>query len=116
MRDWTGVDSIVSPFFCLLVLVTVWGLERLFPGRDLLFWVPKSWRQTEPLYQLTDDEALADTAADMGKDTDLVGPLPATAADLDPYKPLDQRGHLPPGAKRGDMDDSAHFKKTANQL
>jgi hypothetical protein len=109
------MDSIISPFFCLAVLVAVWGLERLFPGRDLLFWLPKSWRQTEPLYQLTDEVALADTAADiLSKDADVVGPLPATAADL-ADKPLDQRGHLPSGARR-DMDDSAHFNKTANKL
>lgn len=65
MRDFTGLDSLISPLFCLLVTVTVWAIERCLPGRDILFFIPKSWRESQPLYQLTDDQAFKDTAADM---------------------------------------------------
>jgi hypothetical protein len=65
MRDYTGLDSLLSPLFCLVVMVTVWAVERCLPGRDILFFIPKSWRDTQPLYQLTDEQALQDTQADM---------------------------------------------------
>lgn len=52
MRDWTGIDSLVSPAACLLAMALVWAFERIFPQVDLLFFVPKEWRTQEPLYQL----------------------------------------------------------------
>jgi hypothetical protein len=65
MRDYTGFDSLLSPLFCLVVMVSVWALQRCMPGRDILFFIPKSWRDTQPLYQLGDDQALAETRAYM---------------------------------------------------
>jgi hypothetical protein len=77
MRDYTGLDSLLSPIFCLLVMVTVWSIERCLPGRDILFFIPKSWRTTQPLYQLTDDQALKDIQAEM--ETSVAGLDPVTA-------------------------------------
>lgn len=65
MRDYTGFDSLLSPLFCLVVMVSVWALERCMPGRDILLFIRKSWRDTQPLYQLSDDQALEETRADM---------------------------------------------------
>lgn len=65
MRDYTGFDSLLSPIFCLVVMLAVSAIERCMPGRDILFFIPKSWRDTQPVYQLTDEQALQDTQADM---------------------------------------------------
>ena len=40
MRDWTGLDSLVSPIISLLVLLIVQAFEE--SGRDVLFFIPKS--------------------------------------------------------------------------
>ncbi|KAF8071320.1 cho-1 [Scenedesmus sp. PABB004] len=104
MRDWTGLDSILSPLFCLAVMLIVMSLERLLPGRDLLFFLPRSWRTTEPLYQLTDEQALAETAAGMGeldgKDVAPGGSKDADAAPAPARKA--RRGGAPV------VEDSAH--------
>eukprot|EP00775_Hariotina_reticulata_P010197 gene10197-10358_t len=115
MRDWTGLDSVLSPIFCLAVLVTVWAIELAFPKLDILWFVPKAWRTSEPLYQLADDQALQEVAKDMNM----------TAADLslsDAGKDVDQDtfGQLK-GFKKADtaaagrpaaLDDSAHAGRT----
>lgn len=45
MSDWTGLDSLVSPVVCLLVFLTVHFIERgCGAERDILFFLPKSWR------------------------------------------------------------------------
>jgi len=31
--DWTGLDSLISPVVCLLVMLAVWGFEKAFPNR-----------------------------------------------------------------------------------
>lgn len=63
MADWTGLDSVICPVFCLLVLTTVFFLEKAIgPNRDILFFIPKSWRETEPLYQLDEDSPDADAS------------------------------------------------------
>ncbi|KAG2486309.1 hypothetical protein HYH03_015013 [Edaphochlamys debaryana] len=62
MEDWTGLDSVISPCFCLLIFVGVSVYERYWPGRDLLFFIPKSWRATQPLYQLEATEVDPDTS------------------------------------------------------
>jgi hypothetical protein len=44
MRDLTGLDSLVSPCVCLVVLLLVQLIERGFSGmgdRDILFFLPK---------------------------------------------------------------------------
>ncbi len=41
LEDWTGLDSLVSPVFCLLVLLAVMGIEHMLPGRDLLWYIPR---------------------------------------------------------------------------
>lgn len=65
MRDYTGLDSLLSPLLSLVVMLAVWSLERCLPGRDILFFLPKAWRETQPLYQLADEQALKDTAAEL---------------------------------------------------
>lgn len=77
MRDFTGLDSLLSPLLSLVVLVTVWSLERCMPGRDILFFLPKAWRETQPLYQLTDEQALKDTAAELQALPEVPGSSPA---------------------------------------
>jgi hypothetical protein len=79
MRDYTGFDSLLSPLFCLVVMVSVWALERCMPGRDILFFIPQSWRDTQPLYQLSDDQALEETQADMKVEIDNKDPAVAQA-------------------------------------
>ncbi|KAI8470481.1 MAG: Sodium:solute symporter family-domain-containing protein [Monoraphidium minutum] len=51
MRDLSGIDSLVSPVASLLVLLAVIAIEAAFPNADLLCFLPKSWRATQPLYQ-----------------------------------------------------------------
>lgn len=44
MRDYSGVDSLVSPLASLTVMLLVVAFEHCFPNADLLFFVPKVWR------------------------------------------------------------------------
>jgi hypothetical protein len=123
MRDWTGLDSVLSPVFCLVVMLTVYALERC-TGRDILFFIPKSWRQTQPLYQLADDEALKETQAGMAaaataddsahagvvdKDADVAGAMRVSVEGEEKLKKaVAAAGRRPRGA-----DDSAHAGKQA---
>ncbi|KIY96757.1 hypothetical protein MNEG_11203 [Monoraphidium neglectum] len=69
MRDLTGLDSLVSPCVCLVVLLLVQLIERGFSGmgdRDILFFLPKRWRSPigvmyprEEDYTVYDDNAAA---------------------------------------------------------
>ena len=116
MRDYTGLDSIISPLFCLFVMVTVWSIERMCPSRDILFFIPKSWRMTEPLYQLTDGEALKETAGSMqaavaaadtaGMGKDVSDPAGESSDKFDVNESKKKRAAV---GKRPDIrDDSAH--------
>ncbi|PNW87979.1 hypothetical protein CHLRE_01g009400v5 [Chlamydomonas reinhardtii] len=60
MKDWTGLDSLVSPAFSLFLFVSVSVFERYWPGIDILFFIPKPWRATQPLYQLDLDQQQVD--------------------------------------------------------
>lgn len=107
MRDFTGLDSLLSPLFCLLVLVTVWTIERCLPGRDILFFIPKSWRETQPLYQLTDDQAFRDTQADMPKDPAVAPELFEDGASFD--EGIRNKARAAAAGRRPELaDDSAH--------
>ncbi|GLI60824.1 hypothetical protein VaNZ11_002935, partial [Volvox africanus] len=61
LRDWTGLDSLISPAVSLLVFVGVALFEHFWPGRDILFFISKTWRATKPLYQ-ADDQVDPDTS------------------------------------------------------
>ncbi|KAG2422590.1 hypothetical protein HXX76_015918 [Chlamydomonas incerta] len=54
MVDWTGLDSILSPAFSLVVMVVVMAVEKRWPGLDLLWFLPVSWRRSSPLYPSDD--------------------------------------------------------------
>jgi hypothetical protein len=89
------------------------------PGRDILFYVPKSWRTSQPLYQLTDDQALQETEAslaaaaagggefDMCKDPDVVD---GSGLDADMFdQGAVKKGGLGVAGRRPEAaDDSAH--------
>ena len=113
MRDYTGLDSLLSPLFCLLVMVTVWAVERCLPGCDILFFIPKSWRDTQPLYQLADEQALKDTEADMlAAGVDAKDPA-VTPAGFEPNGSvtdgeLQKAGNAKAGRRPQLADDSAH--------
>jgi hypothetical protein len=125
MRDWTGLDSLLSPIFCLAVMLAVYALERCMPGRDILFFIPKSWRQPEPLYQLTDDEALKETQLDMAapsagddsahhagaldKDADVAGAMRVSVEGEEKLK----KAVAAVGRRPRAADDSAHAGKQA---
>jgi hypothetical protein len=121
MRDYTGLDSLLSPVFCLVVMLAVYALERCMPGRDILFFITKAWRQPQPLYQLTDDEALKETQADLAaaaaagddvgsKDADVAGAVPVSA-DVDGK--MTKKGAAAAGKRPRGVDDSAHAGKQA---
>lgn len=40
MVDWTGLDSLLSPAFSFLVLLSVMAVEARWPGLDLLWFLP----------------------------------------------------------------------------
>lgn len=116
MRDYTGLDSLLSPIFCLVVMVSVWAIERCLPGRDILFFLPKAWRDTQPLYQLTDSQALKETAAELA---DVPGSSPGFD-NKDPAVGLESEevgggvkkdGALAVAGRRPRADDSAHAGK-----
>uniref|UniRef100_A0A383W3V0 Uncharacterized protein n=2 Tax=Scenedesmaceae TaxID=3086 RepID=A0A383W3V0_TETOB len=115
MRDYTGLDSLLCPLFSLVVLLGVMALERCMPGRDVLFFIPKRWKQQQPLYQLADDQALSETAADLAaaaaaladKDVDVAGVLPGGAGDGGKLK----ASAAAAGRRPRDVDDSAHAGK-----
>jgi hypothetical protein len=122
MRDYTGLDSIISPCFCLFVMVSVWALERMFPSRDILFFIPKAWRMTEPLYQLTDDQALKETADSMGPTAANASGLgkevgrDSVAEDLDSFDVngvKDNKG-VSLGRRPSIQDDSAHYGRESH--
>jgi hypothetical protein len=115
MRDYTGFDSLLSPLFCLVVMVSVWALERCMPGRDILFFIPKSWRDTQPIYQLTDEQALKETADMMMPDVDNKDPAaPPAGFELDGSLVVDdvvglkKGGNAAAGKRPTAADDSAH--------
>lgn len=114
MRDYTGLDSLLCPLLSLVVLLGVMALERCMPGRDVLFFIPKRWKQQQPLYQLADDEALSETAADLAaaaaladKDVDVASVLPGGSGDGGKLK----ASAAAAGRKPRDVDDSAHAGK-----
>ncbi|KAF6257333.1 Sodium:solute symporter family-domain-containing protein [Scenedesmus sp. NREL 46B-D3] len=118
MRDYTGLDSLLSPVFCLVVMLSVWGLERCMPGRDILFFIPKSWRQPQPLYQLTDDEALKEMQAELAAAADGDDVAGAMPASIDAEEKL-KRAAAAAGKRPRGADDSAHAGRqalTASQL
>ncbi|KAG2494142.1 hypothetical protein HYH03_007778 [Edaphochlamys debaryana] len=49
LEDWTGLDSLLSPAFSALTMAVVTLAERRW-GTDVLWFVPKAWRQASPLY------------------------------------------------------------------
>jgi hypothetical protein len=120
MRDFTGLDSLLSPLLSLVVLVTVWALERCLPGRDILFFLPKSWRDTQPLYQLTDDQSLKETASQLQALPEVPGSSPAASGvffgdgkdvDADGVGGLQKEGKAAAaaaGRRPTAADDSAH--------
>lgn len=48
MEDWTGLDSLVSPAFSLLVFALVCLIESRFPGVDILPFIPKVGQTARP--------------------------------------------------------------------
>ncbi|EFJ45094.1 hypothetical protein VOLCADRAFT_94586 [Volvox carteri f. nagariensis] len=62
LSDWTGLDSLISPVVSLLVFVAVSLFERFWPGLDILFFIPKAWRATQPLYRDDDMEVDPDSS------------------------------------------------------
>ncbi|KXZ46447.1 hypothetical protein GPECTOR_43g883 [Gonium pectorale] len=76
LADWTGLDSLLSPACSLLTLLGVMAAERRWPGMDLLWFVPKAWRQASPLY-LSDEPSVH-----AGKQ---LGPSPSPASETRPY-------------------------------
>jgi hypothetical protein len=92
------------------------------PGRDILFFVPKAWRQPEPLYQVTDDEALKETqdgmaapsagddsahAGALDKDADVAGAMCVSVERQEKLK----KAVAAAGRRPRDADDSAHAGK-----
>jgi hypothetical protein len=125
MRDYTGLDSLLSPLFCLAVMLAVYALERCMPGRDILFFIPKSWRQPQPLYQLADEQALKETRAELAaaaaaadgdvaggavKDADVCGIVPVS---VDGEEKLKKSAAAAAGKRPRGADDSAHAGKQA---
>jgi hypothetical protein len=114
MRDYTGIDSLLSPLFCLVVMVSVWALERCMPGRDILFFIPKSWRDTQPIYQLADEQALKETADMMMPDVDNKDPAAPPSGFgvdgslVDDVVGLKKAGNAAAGKRPTLADDSAH--------
>ncbi len=49
MEDWTGLDSLVSPAFSLLVFFLVCLIESRFPGVDILPFIPKVGQTTRAM-------------------------------------------------------------------
>jgi glycosyltransferase A (GT-A) superfamily protein (DUF2064 family) len=100
------------------VLAAVWGLERAFPKLDILWFIPKSWRTTEPLYQLSDNEALQEVAKDMKMTAaDLSMSDLGKDADQDSFNMdlKDNKGaHKAAEDRRDRLDDSAHVDDSAH--
>ena len=73
-RDFTGVDSLVSPIFSLIVFVAVHYTEK-YTGKNVLFFLPDSWTTPAPVVdhsapEADDQEATKDEkVASMGIDT-----------------------------------------------
>ncbi|KXZ46420.1 hypothetical protein GPECTOR_43g856 [Gonium pectorale] len=77
MEDWTGLDSLVCPVVSLIVFMAVVAFEHFWPGRDILFFIPKTWRATQPLYQLDAEYVDSSRTPALGGDVAFKGTIPA---------------------------------------
>jgi hypothetical protein len=101
MRDFTGVDSLVSPVVSLITLLAVYCLDK-YAGVDVLFFLPRKWREPigvmyppEEEYTVHKEAAAARAAA-------------AAAAGGDGSK--GSKGHAASGDSANALFDAAAWK------
>lgn len=118
LKDWSGIDSLISmgaSFFTMLLVV---GLEHMYPNLDLLPFIPYSWRRVTPLYPdemddmdvppgvywskrgIATENMREDEPGVITKDTDLASGPTGVSKDVE--------GGAGGAARHGPQDDSAH--------